>query len=280
MSNGAKIAVLAGAILIVHALASPPARSQVDGVIVELETPLASPHPLLGYLRRQDRAGPSPAVVLLHSCNGNWLRIDERWGKRIPSWGYVTLAVDSFGPRGIKSTCQDSTSIDFTGDAERALNFLAQQPSIDPARIAVVGFAWGGFSSLSAVERKHIEQETPNSFRAAVAFYPPCAKLRGDLTVPALILIGERDDQYPADDCRKMVSGRDSWGISREKNRSAPMQLIVYPDAYHAFDAPGLKTPLEISGHHLEFNEAATRQAAEALHAFLDATIGGKVQAK
>ena len=51
--------------------------------------------------------GPSPAVVLLHGCNGNWQRIDERWGKRIASWGYVTLTVDSFGPRGIKSTCND-----------------------------------------------------------------------------------------------------------------------------------------------------------------------------
>jgi hypothetical protein len=29
--------------------------------------------------------------------------IDERWGTRIASWGYATLSVDSFGPRGIKN---------------------------------------------------------------------------------------------------------------------------------------------------------------------------------
>ena len=53
--------------------------------------------------------GPSPAVVLLHSCNGDWRRLDERWGKRIASWGYVTLTVDRFGPRGINSTCTGGT---------------------------------------------------------------------------------------------------------------------------------------------------------------------------
>jgi dienelactone hydrolase len=51
----------------------------------------------------------------------------------------------------------------------------------------------------------------------------------------------------------------------------------VYPDAYHAFDAPDLKVPLEMFGHHLEFNQSAADQAAVALHEFLDATIGGKV---
>ena len=71
-------------------------------IVVEIETPLASSHPLQGYLRATHAAGPSPAVILLHSCIGNWQRTDQRWGKRIASWGYVTLTVDSFGPRGIR----------------------------------------------------------------------------------------------------------------------------------------------------------------------------------
>ena len=58
-----------------------------------------------GYLRQPRDPGPSPAVVLLHGCNGGWQQLDERWGARIGSWGYVTLTVDRFGPRGIISTC-------------------------------------------------------------------------------------------------------------------------------------------------------------------------------
>jgi dienelactone hydrolase len=213
----------------------------------------------------------------MHSCKGNWRHIDERWGKRIASWGYAALSVDSFGPRGIKTTCTDGTSTDFASDAYRALDFLAQQPSVDPARVAAVGFAMGGFFVLSSVERGIAEQASSNKFRAAVAFYPPCGGLKGDLTVPALILIGERDDLNSAEECRNLVAGRDGWGISRQKDRAIPIKLVVYPDAYHAFDVPDLKIPQEILGHHLEFNQTAADQAALALHAFLDETIGGKV---
>ena len=273
-----KIAVFTSALLIGHAVASPAARSQSGGTIVELETPLASSHPLQGYLRHPSGTGPSPAVVLLHSCSGNWRHIDERWGKRIASWGYAALSVDSFGPRGIKTTCKDgSISTDFASDAYRALDFLAQQPSVDPARVAAVGFAMGGFFVLSSVERGIAEQTSSNKFRAAVAFYPPCAGLKGDVTVPTLILIGERDDLNSAEECRNLVAGRDGWGISRQKDRANPIKLVVYPDAYHAFDAPELKVPREMLGHHLEFNQTAADQAAVALHEFLDATIGGKV---
>ena len=278
--NLGKIAVFAGAFLIADAAGCDQARSQHDGSVVELETPLASSHPLVGYLRRPTGTGPSPAVVLLHSCNGNWRRIDERWGKRIASWGYATLAVDSFGPRGIKSTCMDGATNDLASDAYRALNFLTLQPSIDPARVAAIGFAQGGLSVLSSVERGIDEQASSNKFRAAVAFYPPCGGIRGDMTVPTLVLIGERDDLNPADDCRNMAEGRDGWGVSRRKDQGAPIKLVILPGAYHSFDAPTLKTPVEPSGHHFEFNQSATDQSVDALREFLGATIGRSEQIK
>ena len=78
-------------------------------IVVEIESPLASSHPLQGYLRQPSSAGPSPAVVLLHSCHGDWRRLDERWGKQIASWGYVTLTVDSFGPRGTQDLRRQSS---------------------------------------------------------------------------------------------------------------------------------------------------------------------------
>jgi len=39
---------------------------------------------------------------------------------------------------------------------------------------------------------------------------------------------------------------------------------------------PNFATPVKMLGHHLEFNEAARDQSADALRKFLDATIGGK----
>jgi dienelactone hydrolase len=246
-----------------------------SAITVEIESPLASPHPLQGYLRRADNAGRAPAVVLLHSCHGNWKRIDERWGKRIASWGYVALTVDSLGPRGLK-TCDGRAPNDSGEDAYRALNFLVRDPLVDPDRVAVIGFANGGRAALMSVEHGYLEQASPAKFRAAVAFYPSCLGLKGEMTAPALILIGELDDWALARECRNLVEGLGDWGISRQKDKGVPIKLTVFPDAYHAFDAPQLTPPLVLQGHHLEFNQAATDQSIAALRDFLDTTIGAK----
>jgi dienelactone hydrolase len=267
------------AFLIGNALACFGARAEPSPTVVEFESPTANPISLQGYLRQPNSAGPSPAVVLLHSCNGNWGRLDARWGKRIASWGYVTLTVDSFGPRGIKNTCGSGAPVDMGFDAYRALNFLVRQPFVDPARVVALGFSQGGWLALTSVERGAIEQTSQNKFRAAIAFYPRCLGFKGDMTVPTLILIGELDDWAPARECRNMVDGRDDWGISRQKSDGAPVRLVVYPGAYHAFDAAGLQTPVQLLGHHLEFNKPAADQAIETLREFLHENVGGKEQA-
>jgi dienelactone hydrolase len=100
------------------------------------------------------------------------------------------------------------------------------------------------------------------------------------MTIPTLILIGESDDWTPAEACRNMVDGRDDWGVSRQKGEGAPVRLIVYPDAYHAFDIPSLQTPIQYLGHHLEFNKSATDRSIDALREFLDVNVGRIEQIK
>jgi dienelactone hydrolase len=251
------------------------AAAEVDsGTVVEFENPLASPLPLQGILRQTSAASPAPAVVLLHSCNGDWRKLDERWGKMVSSWGYVTLTVDSFGPRGLKNTCGSNAPVPLAFDAYRALNFLAQQPTVDPARVAMLGFSQGGWLALSSVERGPIERLAENKFRAAIAFYPPCLGFKDNMTVPTLVLIGELDDWARASECRNLVEGRDDYGISRRSGDGVPIRLVVYPGAYHAFDA-AKPNPTTFMGHHLEFNQAATDRSIAAVREFLDATIGG-----
>jgi dienelactone hydrolase len=274
VTNFAGIAALIAALVVWDATLAPAADRPPR--LVEFQSPLVGgPQALQGYLRLPDGPGPSPAVVLLHGCGGAWRGIDERWGKLLAEWGYVTLTVDSFGTRGITSACTGPPPPTLY-DAYRALNFVVGQSSVDPSRVAVMGFSQGAMLALHAVEHGAIELSAKEKFRAAIGFYPPCLGLKGNMTVPTLILIGELDDWTPARECRNLAEGRDDWGISREKGKGVPIEITVYPGAYHDFDVPHLRTPQKLLGHHLEFNEAARDQSVDAVRKFLHATIGGK----
>ena len=215
--------------------------------------------------------GRYPAIVLLHGCEGSAAeRLDQNWGERIASWGYVTLTIDSFGPRGIGNICGNRFPRDQDFDAYRGLNFLVRQPFVDAKRVVVVGFSQGGSLSLLSVERGAIEQMYANKFRAAAAFYPLCDGLSGITTVPSLILIGERDEWTPG--CRGMVNGRDDWDKSRKTNSA--LRLVAYPDAYYGFDYPDSKVHFKYGGKNVEFNQSASDRSADDLREFLKATFG------
>jgi dienelactone hydrolase len=239
-----------------------------------IQIPLSPlPFTLEGYLRRPPGSGPFPAVVLLPGCDMTVRLTDLTWGARMSSWGYVTLTLDSFTPRGMKDTCLRKAPGELAYDAYQGLNFLIQQRVIDPKRAFLVGFGQGGSLTLSALERGGIEKEARNKFRAAAAFYPACGGAEGILSVPALIFVGERDDWNTPEACRKMVDGKDDIGISRKKGEGAAIQLAVLPGAYSSFDMLVFQQPIEIAGHRVEFSQAATDQSSEALHAFIQSVI-------
>jgi dienelactone hydrolase len=80
-----------------------------------------------------------------------------------------------------------------------------------------------------------------------------------------VIIIGELDDWTPARDCRNAVARRSSEG--------SPVKLVVYPGAYHGFNFARDK-PVTSFGHHIEYNEAATRAAWTETMAALRAAFG------
>ena len=245
---------------------SVPAAEQVS---FEGTSLVGRPLMLRGYLRRPAGAGPFPAVVMLPGCNGTAEPLDQNWGVRLVEWGYVTLTVDSLSPRGLKNICGGGARLDMQFDAYRALDFLAGREFVDAKRAALLGFSYGGFLSLSAIENGPVERAAKNKFAAATAFYPPCLSIKGPMTTPSLILIGDKDDWTHVDACRKLASGQDDIGISRPKTSSIPLKLKVLADAYHAYDVPWLEKPVSYFGHHLVYNKTATDQSSEALREFL-----------
>ena len=237
------------------------------------------PTTLVGYLARPDQGlsallggtGHSvarfPAVVILHGCSGissHSTGIADRLG----SEGYVALAVDSLGPRGVANRCSGSGGYSEQAfDAYSARRYLAQQEFVDATRVAVFGQSMGGIAALYAVDRDMAAQYFTERFQAAIAYYPACLLPLVTLTAPTLILSGERDDWTPAERCREMVA--------HARPESAPIALHVYPGAHHAFDVVRLQPGRRAFGHSVEYNEPAAKDAEEKTRAFLAAHLAG-----
>lgn len=193
--------------------------------------------PLIGWLQKPSGRGPFPAVVLFHGCFG--IRAyQDAWAARLSEWGYVTLQVDYFTPRGVEHTCADLRHAFLRGyggenvtDAQGALSYLSSLPFVAKDRVAIMG--WGDSPVIRAVVRGGQEHNFDQKFSAAIALYPPCKKLdEGDFYAPLLILVGANDDWRPAASCQRMAE--------MSRTHAVPVSLKVYPDAYYAFDDPAV----------------------------------------
>jgi dienelactone hydrolase len=220
---------------------------------------------LKGTLIKPKGDGPFPAVVLLHGCEGMGGAGSDsynRWASRLKNWGYVTLQVDSFGPRGDSFICNNDDLMKKyvpkrAMDAHDAQSYLAGLKFVDFKRIAVMGWSHGALSTIASVSEMPDKDVVP--FRASIAFYPYCYKTLADLNAPLLILIGGADDWCPAKLC--------SSNMPKEDKAKQEVILKIYPGAYHNFDWPDLD--VIFMGHVLQYNRQAESDAIMQVKEFL-----------
>ena len=205
---------------------------------------------LRATLYRPVGAGPFPAVVALHNCDGladGEAPIDDRyreWGEHLVAAGFAVLFPDSFGSRGLASQCRlrqravraSQTRIN---DANAARHWLQAQPWVLADRVSLLGWSHGATTALWTIRRRSgAERDKTPDFRSAVVFYPNCQRpgtLAWSARIPTLILIGRADDWTLASTCEQMIAGA--------RGRSAGALIMVYPDATHDFDRA--KLPLQ-----------------------------------
>jgi dienelactone hydrolase len=224
----------------------------------------ATPTQLLGYLARPDGPGRFPAIVVLHGCMGissHSVAIADR----LKAQGYVALAIDSLGPRGLADQC-GGFFIGQAMDAYAAHKFLSQLAFVDAKRIALLGQSMGGSSALIDVERGSIEKRYSEKFIAAIAYYPGCRGHTATLIAPTLILIGEEDEANSAQACREMAALPHGGG--------ANLNLMVYPGVHHAFDVDWFQPGRRVNGRWFEYNEPAASDAWDRVRAFLSTHSG------
>ncbi len=209
-------------------------------------------------------AGPFPAVILLPACGGAERRhVASIWPNFLVQQGYVVLTVASYKSRGY-SRC-DSISYRISRwhqahDAYAALEYLAAQKSIDPHRIAVVGFSAGGFAINDQVIRYFEETDREIEFGAAIAIYAGCFSLQYGADrphpIPSLQIVAEKDTRLAAS--------------CIEAARRTPLQIHVIEGAYHAFDQPELaKLYADSGGNPMKYSGAALKEAKQVVIEFL-----------
>lgn len=218
-----------------------PIHTDATGLIAgEVEIPAAD-RKIPGYLARPAAKGRRPAILVNSEVFGvhEWVKDVCR---RLAHAGYVALAPDFFVRHGDPSKTTDMDEVikivaqasdqQVTADTAAALKFLKAQPFVDPARMGVTGFCWGGGRTWLAAERF-------GDFKAAVAWYGPLrASLRfgksaaplqlvKDLKAPVLGLYGGKDQGISKADVEAMRAAA--------KAADKPVEIVVYPQAQHGF---------------------------------------------
>ena len=104
---------------------------------------------------RPDGPAPYPAVIFVSGCSGFTPsfapRAYERIAEQFQTQGYLVVFADYLGRRGLTSCAGASiTHADAAKDVIAVAAWLKVQPSVDPARITVLGWSYGGGAALVA----------------------------------------------------------------------------------------------------------------------------------
>ena len=196
-----------------------------------------------GYLTQPPEEGRYPAVVVIQEIWGVNSHI-QYLTDRLPSLGYAALAPALFhregrGTIGLHEEMPTAfermgrcTDAGIVADLRAAVDYLKAQSFVDPNRIGIVGFCFGGRVSYLAAC-------TIPDLKAASVYYggrilqalggegPSPLEQTANINCPGLGLFGE-DDQNPSPDQVKQHE-------DELKKHNKTYEFHTYPNAGHGF---------------------------------------------
>jgi dienelactone hydrolase len=188
-----------------------------------------------GLLALPGGEGTHPAVLVVHE----WWGVNDYARKRarmLAELGYVALAVDLYGDgktaehpedAGAFATAVMSDLPEATNRFEAAMKFLADQPEVDAAKIAAIGYCFGGGVVLQMAATGVDGLDAVVSFHGSLGAEVPAGTTP---TAPMLVLTGTADEFVPDEQVKAFEE--------RMQDAGAEVTVIEYPGAKHGFTNP------------------------------------------
>lgn len=218
---------------------------------------------LEGYLAYDDaQQGRRPGVIVVHDWMGQG-KFSKAKAEELARLGYVAFSADIYG-KGVRPSSPQEAGQQagkYKGDralmrarAVAALDALRGRAEVDPAKMAAIGYCFGGMvvlelarsgAAVAGVVSFHGGLETPT---------PADAK---NIKGKVLVLHGADDPHVPASEVAGLEDEMRKAGVD--------WQLIKYSGAVHAFTNPE-------AGHDnskgVAYNEKADKRSWEAMKQF------------
>jgi dienelactone hydrolase len=190
---------------------------------------------LTGYLAGADLDGKRPGVLIVHQWMGLTDYEKGRADRIAKELGYVAFALDVYGPDRPSGMADAGKSAGkYKGDralyrrrVQAGLAQLTGQKNVDPSRIAVIGYCFGGMGALDAA-RSNAPVAGVVSFHGSLE---PDKDAAAAPIKPRVLVLHGADDPYEK---REAVSALEAE-LDAAK---ADYQVVLYSGAVHAFTQP------------------------------------------
>lgn len=223
---------------------------------------------LNGYLVWDDAKGDrQPGVLVVHE----WWGLNDyarQRAKMLAELGYTALAVDMYGD-GKSSEHAAEAAAFMTSVVERAgvsqQRFLAakallqKQASVDPDKIAAIGYCFGGATVLN-MARLGVDLAAVVSFHGNLATQAPAQK--GQVKARVLVLNGAADEFVSADSISAFEQEMALAG--------ADYRFVNYPGVRHGFTNPDADRLGKANNLPIAYDAAADQQSWQAMRQLFD----------
>jgi dienelactone hydrolase len=219
---------------------------------------------LQGFLAWDGAAkGKRPGVLVVHEWWGHNEHARNQ-ARRLAGAGYVAFALDLYGagkvathPGDAEVFMKESTKDPavLTARFNAARDRLERNPRVDPARIAAIGYCFGGAVVLG-MARAGADLAAVVSFHGALATATPAEP--GKVKARVLVLTGAEDPMIPPE----QVAAFDE----EMRAAGARFEVVSYPGARHSFTNPDAhRAGMEALAYNKEADEKSWAKMLELL---------------